>query len=1382
MYSFKTLIFVCCLWTALSTGTATKANTAQLFNGHSLKGWSGSQDWWRVESGSIVGEIPANTNLNRNEFLFWDGTISNFDLSLKFKISGHPSANSGIQYRSVKEDNGGATGYQADLDLGTTWAGRIYDEHGRALLVERGSKVVILESGVREQTIFKSPDFYKELVKTNQWNDYRIKAIGNRTQVWINGEIAADLTDSEAGEMDLSGNLAIQLHSGPGPVKIEFKQILLTNLGETDLPSSNVRKKFIRGGISPKGLNLGFEEGTLRGWKTEGNVWKGNPVKGDTVHARGRGQISGHKGEFWVGGYEKSLSDEGQGILTSSPFKVTAPYASFLVGGGSSNATRVEIVSDENPSQVISSASGKQMETMHTEWVDLREHLNKRIKIRVIDQSSGPWGHINFDDFRFHQEKPDQKPPRLVSSPILNHLVENPAELKTVDLMTSSMWVPEGFEVERIAKQPTVTQPIAFTFDERGRLWIAEAHSYPQRRPEGKGLDRIIILEDKDGNGTFETKKTFADGLNLVSGLEVGYGGVWVGAAPYLLFIPDANKDDIPDGAPRKLLDGWGYQDTHETLNSFIWGPDGWLYGNQGVFCRSEIGKPGAGPEDRIVMRAGVWRYHPKKHEFEVFSWGGSNQWGIDFNENGHMFITHCRSAWGKGSTTYVVRNGHYWNQSNSNHAPFIASGPAGYNPNTNNKFRNFLLASAFYGHGEGGAGRPGSRQIYGGHAHVGTMIYLGNNWPNEYRDQLFTHNLHGHQMNREINRRLGSGFETIPSGRDQLYVPAPEFIGVDLKYGPEGAVYFIDWTDKQHCHNRTIEVWNRADGGVFRMSWKETYKPKKIDLGSASTAELVDHVSSKNEWYSRTARRLLHERGDQKAKGLLRKQLKDAPDIASTLRSLWALHLHEDKQIISRALSHESEEVRSWAIRLSQENGTLKSKRLLELARNDSSPMVRLAIASSLPHLSKELRWRIGQILAFKDEDRDDPYLPKMIWYGIADSAYENASKAIRIANRTKMVDLKESIYWFLSRDPEGRDGITTGLSKSSISHPADRVLLLMSESLSQSQNIDAPANWGNVVKMYHSKKTEQSINFLSSIFGDEQTLSVMRKMMIDKTLPFDQRLSALNSLMSRGDEKSTDQLIQLLDENEFRTYAIGALSRYDDPKVPNALIPLLKKLPEDEKGPVVRALSSQPISAKALLQKIREGQLKKSVINSLHVRQMQNLGNDSINKLLKNVWGKVAQSSEENRKIAAKFLKLYNEAPKWAHKSSDGQKVYQRLCASCHVINGNGINLGPELTGSGSNGPAYFIENIVDPNSVVGENFQLNIITLKDASVVSGMVADESNQVLSIRTVDQLVNIQKSQISQREVLEQSMMPPGLLDALSEKEVVDLLKFLTTN
>ncbi len=430
-----------------------------------------------------------------------------------------------------------------------------------------------------------------------------------------------------------------------------------------------------------------------------------------------------------------------------------------------------------------------------------------------------------------------------------------------------------------------------------------------------------MILSDEDGDGRFETRKVFAEKLNLVSAIEVGHGGVWIGAAPELLFIPDRNRDDKPDGPPEVLLDGFGYQDTHETLNSFLWGPDGWLYGIQGVFNTARIGKPGVPAAQRPELRAGVWRYHPVRHEFEIFAHGGSNPWGLDYDEHGQLFMTHCRSYWGNGPTTHVIQGGQFWNQVNANYAPFIIANP----PKEFPEFRNYLLSSARYDHGAGGAGARGSDAIYGGHSHVGTMIYLGDNWPDEYRGHLFTHNLGGHQINQQINKPLGSGYDTVHAGRDMLFCTDPKYVAVDLQYGPDGAVYFIDWYDMQHCHNPNTERWDRSNGRIYRMQWQATYKPVKVDLAAKKDLELVELQTHKNQWFARTARRLLHERAQTKegvsklaVDKLIELSARNS-DAALRLNALWALNLAKglDEARLNTFLNDSDAFVRGWAIQL---------------------------------------------------------------------------------------------------------------------------------------------------------------------------------------------------------------------------------------------------------------------------------------------------------------------------------------------------------------------------------------------------------------------------------------------------------------------------------
>jgi hypothetical protein len=280
-------------------------------------------------------------------------------------------------------------------------------------------------------------------------------------------------------------------------------------------------------GVLPRGadgkpLNLDFETGTLQDWTAEGDAFKGQPIQGDMVFARRSDMHSRHQGKFWIGGYERG-GDKPQGTLTSVPFTVTHPWASFLVGGGPHTLeTCVELIALPKK-EVFFRASGLEEEDMRRVVVDLSRYRNTQIQIRLVDRHSGHWGHINFDDFRFHEQKPSF-PERPKAEPPAPADAYKFAGLKPEDA-AKAMTVPEGFQVTLFAGEPDLHQPIAFCFDHRGRLWVVEAFTYPQRHPfpgpvlpepdRAKG-DRILIFEDTTGAGKFDKKTVFMEGLNRV--------------------------------------------------------------------------------------------------------------------------------------------------------------------------------------------------------------------------------------------------------------------------------------------------------------------------------------------------------------------------------------------------------------------------------------------------------------------------------------------------------------------------------------------------------------------------------------------------------------------------------------------------------------------------------------------------------------------------------------------------------------------------------------------------------------------------------------------------------------------------------------------------
>jgi putative membrane-bound dehydrogenase-like protein len=457
------------------------------------------------------------------------------------------------------------------------------------------------------------------------------------------------------------------------------------------------------------------------------------------------------------------------------------------------------------------------------------------------------------------------------------------------------MTLPEGFQVSLFAGEPDVVQPIAFTFDDRGRLWVVECLSYPNWQKDWRkgGRDRILIFEDREGTGRFDRCKVFWDKGCNISGIQVGFGGVWICAIPNVLFIPDRDGDDVPDGPPEVVLDGWSMEAQHNIFNSLTWGPDGWLYGGNGILATSKVGKPGTPEDQRVPLNCGVWRYHPTKKEFEIVATGTTNPWGLDFDDYGEMFITNCviKHLW------HVIPGAHFQRMFGQD-----------FNPH----WYSLMATCADHIHWAGGpwessrGGQGSHGDAGGGHAHVGAMVYLGDNWPDRYRHTLFTCNLHGNRINNDTLERKGSGY-IAHHGPDFLMANDPWFRGISIQYGPDGGVFVTDWTDTGECHNH-VEV-DRTNGRIYKITYGKPLLLQKTfreDLSKLTDLELVERQLHKNDWHVRHARRILQERaaaGKLTAETQERLQaiLHETPDVTRKLKALWALHATRglnDKQL----------------------------------------------------------------------------------------------------------------------------------------------------------------------------------------------------------------------------------------------------------------------------------------------------------------------------------------------------------------------------------------------------------------------------------------------------------------------------------------------------
>ncbi len=760
-------------------------------------------------------------------------------------------------------------------------------------------------------------------------------------------------------------------------------------------------------GLKPKKggkeLNLNFEMGTLQDWTASGEAFKDALIAADPSPLHEKDAKIGFSGKYFLtsGGtkfYKKT------GTLTSVPFTVTHPFAAFKVSGGALHDTRIELVRADNE-EVIFQITGSGRATLQPVVVDLAPHLNKEIFIRIIDKETGisqipyigddTWAHINFDDFLFYATRPDfpneLKKSDIIILPPLDPIVH--AGLSAQEA-AKSMTAKNGFSVTLAASEPDIVRPISFTIDARGRLWVAEAHTYPVRAPEGQGKDRILIMEDTNGDGTLDKRTVFMEGLNLISAIEVGMGGVWLGSAPNLLFIPVDKKGDKPSGPLQVVLDGFGLEDTHEILNNFRWGPDGWLYGTHGVFTHSNVGRPGAPDSERTKLNAGVWRYHPTSKKFELFSEGTSNPWGIDFNDYGHSFITVCVIP----HMFQTIQGARYQRQAGEH-----------FNPYTYEDIKQIGDHVHWIGDRGPHAGNFRSNSAGGGHAHAGAMIYLGSEqWPKEYRNNIFMNNIHGSRVNVDRLSRRGSGY-VASHDEDFLLTNDTWSQWLNFRYDPSGSVFAIDWYDKNQCHSSNPDVHQKTMGRIFKIS-HQTDKWVQVDLTKASDKELVAYHLYQNEWYVRNARLVLQERGaKKKVHKALKEILNNNPDVTRKLRALWTLHVTgglKESELLT-LLDHESEYMRSWAIQLLAENKEVSAtalNRFADLAKSDTSALVRLYLVSAIQRIAPEQRWETLEALLQRAEDKEDHNLPLMLWYAFEPAVPTNVAKAADVAAKAKV------------------------------------------------------------------------------------------------------------------------------------------------------------------------------------------------------------------------------------------------------------------------------------------------------------------------------------------------------------------------------------------
>jgi putative membrane-bound dehydrogenase-like protein len=954
------------------------------------------------------------------------------------------------------------------------------------------------------------------------------------------------------------------------------------------------------------------------------------------------------------------------------------------------------------------------------------------------------------------------------------------------------MTLPPGFKATLFAGEPDVKQPIAFAIDDRGRLWVAEAYTYPIRAKEGQGKDRILVFEDTNGDGKFAKRTVFIEGLNLVSGLEVGFGGVWVGAAPNLMFIPTKDGDEPkPAGPPEIVLDGWAYQDTHETLNTFTWGPDGWLYGCHGVFTHSNVGKPGATDKERTKINAGVWRYHPTRKTFEVFAEGTSNPWGVDFDEHGQCIIEACVIP----HLFHMIQGGRYQRQAGSHFNPYIYDDIK-------------TIADHVHWVGDQGphAGNSRSSAAGGGHAHAGLLVYQGDNWPAEYRGRYLMNNIHGACINMDAPERQGSGFVGHHMPNLINFNDSWSQI-INLETGPDGAVYMIDWYDKNQCHRTDVDAHDRSNGRIFKISYG-TPKAQAADLQSMPDEQLVTALLARNSWQARHAQRILQERSARGrmnggAQQLLEdflsaNALKDGIPGAKVdkqfaqivrLRALWTAHVTgvlKDEQLL-KLLSDADEYLRSWAIQFTCEDGKASEnalKAMAKMARSDKSPVVRLYLASAMQRLGPAARWDVVEGLCGHAEDAKDHNLPLMVWYAAEPLAAINANRALAMAAAAKLPNILDFTVRRTAalNTPEAFASITKALDKAVDDARRLDILNGLTMALKGQRKAAMPQGWEPVeAKLITSANAEvrARAQAVSLTFGSASALTALKKALLDKSADTAIRKTALDSLLARKEPGIAPMLQQLLDDPVMQGPAMRGLASYDDAQTAPAILKVYQSLDDAHKRDALTTLASRLSYARPMISAANGGTIPRKDLTAELVRQLHNLKDAELNKQLDKIWGTMRETPADKAKEIKRYKDIYAAGYSQPGDASRGRALFAKTCQQCHTLFDTGGKVGPDLTGSNRGDLDYLLQNIVDPNAVIPNDYRAWSLETKDGRSLTGILKQQDEKSVTLLTQNETAVIPRSEIESLRESQLSMMPEGLLQTFNDQEVRDLIFYL---
>jgi putative heme-binding domain-containing protein len=972
-----------------------------------------------------------------------------------------------------------------------------------------------------------------------------------------------------------------------------------------------------------------------------------------------------------------------------------------------------------------------------------------------------------------------------------------------------SFQVAEGFEVNLFAADPLLAKPIQMNFDPAGRLWIACSAVYPQIQPAQEANDRIIILEDRAGKGRADKTIVFAKDLLIPTGVVPGDGGCYVAEGTRLLHLaaPDrlaatrtAERDTPPvanaPGSPvnnapnphrRIVLSGFGTQDTHHLIHTLRWGPDGMLYFNQSVYIYSAIETPFG---VRRLLGGGIWQYRPETEQLEVFARGWVNPWGHQFDRWGQSFVT---DGAGDQGISYLV--------------PGATQGQTFYPAPVPPRLLQGLT--------------PHSPK-YCGHE-----ILSGRHLPEEWRGNILANDFRAHRVCRFVLREEGSGY-TVKELPELIKTNHPGFRPVDVKMGPDGAIYIADWYNPIINHGEVDFRDPRRDhvhGRIWRVTAKGRLLVPRPNVEGAETAALLDALKSPEDWTRQQAKRVLKERGSS-ILPVLQTWLRNLDSADSDyehqlLEGLWtyqSLNVVEPT-LLSTLLGARDHHARAAATRVASAWHSLLNNpmELLAAPVQDDHPQVRLEAVRALAqiHQSQSLELALQVLDRPLDTNLDYalwlttrelmPYWLPAFQAGHLDFRGNARHLAFALEAAGTQAPLRPLVELLQSgKVKEGRDKLLTLLA--ALGGPED-LKLVFDEVLAGAKQtpqlqshllvaLDQAAGQRGVRPKGDLNKIEsllesddESIRASAARLAGRWHLESLRphldRLAGDEKLPEPVRRAAIDGLVYLGGSPTLERLKQLTDPAQpaaVRIPGIVALTNVDLKLAAARAVDLLANDKEAaDPAEIVNAFLERKNGPAILAEALSKAKLPPDIAK-LAVRTARTSGQDS--PILVAALTRAGGLSQVKRALEPKELQTMAAEVLKSGDPSRGEALFRRsdlACLKCHAIGGAGGQVGPDLTSIGTSAPVdYLIESVLLPNKAVKENYHALIVSTQDGRFFTGIKVRETNTEIVLRTAEDREQV----IPVKDIEERSpggsLMPEGLADNLTRAELVDLVRFLS--